>query len=294
MIAGYIRVSTGRQAAEGHSLGAQIAKIEAYAKFKGLEPVTFFADEGISAAKKDLDQRQAAWDMIRHLQDGDHVIVTALDRAWRKAADALQYASRWRDMGVTLHVLNCNVDTSTPLGRMFFTMLAAIAELESETIGERSRAGQLMAQAEGKHISRPPMGFRHGPDGKLVVFPEGLLCAQAIIQLKAMQVPIVQRLAALRAAGFTTPAGNAWTPERLKEATRRLTVEFPESISRVREALVDLGWTMAPELTLDGQLLYRDRDGNRLDPRALPPHYSPATALGEPPLTPGSGPSETP
>jgi DNA invertase Pin-like site-specific DNA recombinase len=58
-------------------------------------------------------------------------------------------------LGVDFISLSENVDTSTPTGKMVFTVLGAVAELEKSLIAERVRAGLRNAKAKGKLLGRP-------------------------------------------------------------------------------------------------------------------------------------------
>src|SRR5262249_57396385 len=94
------------------------------------------------------------------LQDARHrrielVMVWKLDRFARSALDALQWLQQLDGYGVGFKILTQDIDTTTPYGRLVFTILAAVAELERETIRERVRAGMERARAKGRPIGRP-------------------------------------------------------------------------------------------------------------------------------------------
>jgi len=87
------------------------------------------------------------------------VVVQRFDRMGRSVAHLLSVLDELRALGVAFVSLNESVDTSTPVGRMVFTLIGAVAEFEREIIRERVCAGVRRAQAEGKHCGRPRVAF---------------------------------------------------------------------------------------------------------------------------------------
>ncbi|GAA6198697.1 recombinase family protein [Pseudophaeobacter arcticus] len=104
--------------------------------------------EKISGTKR---QGRAALDdlLSRGIRKGDTVVVTRLDRLARSTRDLHNIAHTLSEKGVGLRVLEQNIDTTTPEGRMFFTMLSAVAEFETEIRKARQREGIDAALAKG-------------------------------------------------------------------------------------------------------------------------------------------------
>jgi DNA invertase Pin-like site-specific DNA recombinase len=150
---GYVRVSTTEQASEGHSLGAQRRRIEAYCQARGWDLVKVYADEGMSAAK----DRPAFDRMVADvLADGvSHIVSLKLDRLGRRAKDLLDLYDSMESKGVALVCIEDSIDTSTPVGRLMRTVLAAIAEFERDTISERTKIGMTEAVRQGVRMGRP-------------------------------------------------------------------------------------------------------------------------------------------
>src|SRR5262249_51252523 len=108
-------------------------------------------DEGVSGAK---DRRPA---LDRLMADArarkfDVVIVARFDRFARSVSHLLRALEEFKALGIDFVSLNESIDTSTPMGKMVFTILAAVAELERSIITERVHAGVHRARKEGKNI----------------------------------------------------------------------------------------------------------------------------------------------
>jgi DNA invertase Pin-like site-specific DNA recombinase len=83
------------------------------------------------------------------------LVITKLDRLGRSIAHLVQLAAELRRREIDLRVIDQGIDTATPGGRLFFHILAAIAEFERELIGERTRDGLTAARARGRKGGRP-------------------------------------------------------------------------------------------------------------------------------------------
>lgn len=81
---------------------------------------------------------------------GDQLVVTKLDRLSRSLEDLMALSKQLQANGVDLVVLDQGIDTSTPLGRMFFQILGSIAEFEHALMSERTRDGLAAARARGR------------------------------------------------------------------------------------------------------------------------------------------------
>jgi DNA invertase Pin-like site-specific DNA recombinase len=173
---GYTRVSTADQAL-GTSLEEQERRIHGVAMMRGVELTQLFTEAGISGSVP-LEGRPAGRVLLAALRPGDTLIVSKLDRAFRNAADALTRADAWRRAGVHLIVADMGADPVTGKGvaKMFFGMLALVAEFERDRILERTHEGRRTKAARGGHIGgSAPFGYRvagSGREARLVEVPE--------------------------------------------------------------------------------------------------------------------------
>ena len=113
-----------------------------------------YVDLGISGAKEkrpELDRLIAD----AHHRHFDAVVVWRFDRFARSVSHLLRALETFRVLGIEFVSLSEQVDTSTPTGKMIFTVLGAVAELERSLIVERVKAGLRNARAKGKHLGRP-------------------------------------------------------------------------------------------------------------------------------------------
>jgi DNA invertase Pin-like site-specific DNA recombinase len=91
------------------------------------------------------------WDQVKKiLRKGDTLVVTRLDRLGRSSKDLLEIGEWLQSKGVELEAVEQPINTSTPEGRMFFTILAAFAQFERDLIVARTRDGLAAARARGR------------------------------------------------------------------------------------------------------------------------------------------------
>ena len=167
--AAYVRVSTGRQAREGLSLAEQERKVEAYiAAQDGWEHIETYVEAGVSGRKDDRPQLKRLLAAVAH-GEVDVVVIPKLDRFGRSVRQLQENFDKLKDAGVGLVSLKESIDTSTSVGRLLRNVLAALAEFESDVIGERVASVSAARCAEGLAHGRAPFGYRAVKKQGLVV-----------------------------------------------------------------------------------------------------------------------------
>src|SRR5436309_3730217 len=147
----YMRVSTK---GHGQTTDTQAVALREYAQRRGFTIAEEYRDEGISGTK---DSRPA---LDRLMKDArarkfDVVIVARFDRFARSVSHLLRALEEFNHLGINFVSLSESIDTSTPVGRMIFTVLGAVAELERNLIKERVQMGINRARKQGKALGRP-------------------------------------------------------------------------------------------------------------------------------------------
>jgi DNA invertase Pin-like site-specific DNA recombinase len=133
----------------------QTRELREYAERRGWTVAGEYVDVGISGTKEkrpELDRMM----QDAHRRKFDVVAVWKFDRFARSVSHLLRALDTFRVLGVEFVSLSESLDTATPAGRMVFTVLGAVAELERNLIAERVRAGLRNAVAKGKTLGRPP------------------------------------------------------------------------------------------------------------------------------------------
>ena len=101
------------------------------------------------------DARPVFEGVLAALQPGDTFVVLDLDRAFRSSVDAMLTAELLRHRGISFRILSLQVDTATPEGELFYTLLAAFAQFERRIISRRTREGLAAARNRGQQLGRP-------------------------------------------------------------------------------------------------------------------------------------------
>ena len=138
------RVGYARVSSIGQSLDVQLEKLTV----DGCEKVYQEKRSGTTADRREL---KAVLDYVR---DGDMLVITKLDRLARSTFHLTQIADQLSQKNVELVVLDQNIDTSTPTGKLLFNMLASIAEFETEIRRERQLEGIEKAKQKGVQFGR--------------------------------------------------------------------------------------------------------------------------------------------
>ncbi|WP_027086846.1 recombinase family protein [Cohnella panacarvi] len=139
MIYGYARVSAADQ-----NLDTQVDELVKY----GCDQIITEKVTGVAEDKK-LN------DVVEMMKQGDTLVAIRMDRLGRSTRQLIELAEAMDTQRKNLVILNLNIDTRTPTGKFFLTIMAAFAELERTTNKEKQMRGIALAKSKGKHLGRP-------------------------------------------------------------------------------------------------------------------------------------------
>src|SRR6266446_2783766 len=162
-VAIYARVSTANN---GQDPTMQTRELREYAERRGWTVAGEYVDVGISGSKEkrpELDRLMAD----AHRRRFDCVVVWKFDRFARSVSHLLRALETFKAQGIEFVSFSEQLDTSTPAGKLVFTVLGAVAELERSLIVERVKAGLRNARAKGKTLGRPQIVLDPSKIGRL-------------------------------------------------------------------------------------------------------------------------------
>jgi len=152
----YSRTSTPEQHVE-----TQLYDLRKLAAQRGFEVTREYCDRGVSSSKA---RRPALDAMMNDARRGEFsvVLVAAFDRIARSTRNLLEIVDELHDLEIEFISAREAIATSTPMGKMFVTLIGSIAELEKSILVERIKSGMRRARLEGRRLGRAPLSVdRH-------------------------------------------------------------------------------------------------------------------------------------
>ncbi|MBC1576097.1 recombinase family protein [Listeria booriae] len=140
-IFGYARVSTNDQ-----SLDSQLDQL-----------TDFGCHEIVCEKESGRKSRKQLHTLFQTMNSGDTLVVTKLDRLSRSTRDLLELTDSLQSSEINLISLKEKIDTTSPMGKFYFTLMAALAEMEVSVIRERTKMGLAAARKRGNFGGRPPL-----------------------------------------------------------------------------------------------------------------------------------------
>lgn len=204
---GYIRVSTEQQADEGVSLVSQRTKIEAWCELNDYELAAIYEDVGISG--KTIIKRPQLQIALKEIKKDMALVVYNLSRLARSTKNCIEIADLLKNRGSDLVSLTEKIDTSSAMGEFFFTLIAALGQMERKVIGERTKAALAQKKAIGEKYAPVPFGYRD-TDGKLEVVQREAQIIAEVFQKRESGHTLQSIAESLNQQGIIGKQGGKW------------------------------------------------------------------------------------
>lgn len=211
----YIRVSTEEQAKEGYSISAQKQRLKAYCIAQDWDISSMYVDEGLSA--KDTNRPELER-MISDIKAGkvECVLVYKLDRLTRSVLDLYQLLQLFDSFDCKFKSATEVYDTTTAIGRLFITLVAALAQWERENLAERIRFGLQEKARQGKWaVNLAPIGYEIKGDYLEVNKTEAAIVKE-IFDKYLSGLGMAKIASELNQRGITTKAERVWHSSKIQ------------------------------------------------------------------------------
>lgn len=179
----YIRVSTEEQAKEGYSIPAQKERLTAHCTSQGWADFKFYIDEGVSAKDTNRPKLQL---LLDHVKGGqiNILLVYRLDRFTRRVKDLHKMLEFLEKYNCAFKSSTEPYDTSTAMGKLFITIVAALAEWETDNLSERVKMALEEKVSGGERVGGIPFGFDLSDNEKLVANDKAPVVIDLIDKIK--------------------------------------------------------------------------------------------------------------
>jgi site-specific DNA recombinase len=217
---GYCRVSTTDQQDEGVSLSNQQERIKAWAAANGHDLAGMYV-EARSGGR--ADNRPELKRAMSAACEGGILVVYSLSRFSRSVRDTLALADQLERAGANLASLSESLDTSTPVGRMFFQLMSVLSEFERNQLRQRTTSAMSHLRQHNKRISyKIPMGYDLARDGVTLLPNQSEQDVIArIVELRESGMTLGAIARSMVAEKVATKQGGQWAPNTVLAIIRR-------------------------------------------------------------------------
>lgn len=209
-VAAYCRVSTESEEQES-SYEVQVEHYTAYIEnHPEWEMAGVYADDGISATN--TSKREAFNRMIRDCRNGkiDMILTKSISRFSRNTVDCLKYTRELKGLNIAVYFEKENINTLDAKGEVLMTIMAALAQQESESLSANVRIGIQFRNQQGKVMVNHNhfLGYTKDEEGMLIIDMEQAAIVRRIYAEYMDGASLLQIRRGLEADGIRNGAGN--------------------------------------------------------------------------------------
>ena len=219
-VAAYCRVSTEMEEQES-SYEVQVEHYTSYINSKAeWEFVGIYADDGISGTN--TKKRSQFNKMIEDCREGkiDMILTKSISRFSRNTVDCLKYTRELKDLNIAVYFEKEGINTLDAKGEVLMTIMAAMAQQESESMSQNIRMGIQFRNQQGKvKVNHNRfLGYTKDEDGRLIIVPEEAAIVQRIYAEYMGGASLLKIRRGLEADGILNGAHNArWHESNIRQ-----------------------------------------------------------------------------